>query len=136
MNRSELIAVRDALPSDRNFILATWLRGIFYGDSWYSEVPKNIFMEQYHKVVEYIISNPKTRVKVACLKEDPEVILGYAVLNQDQTALNFVFVKKSWRTIGIAKQLVPLTVTTVTNLTKVGLSISKRKGLHFNPFIV
>lgn len=134
MNKTDLIAYRTMIPEDKNFIMATFLRGLYYGDSVFTNIPKNIFMTNYHTVAEGILARPSTRISIACLKEDPTVILGYSVLNDNET-LSWVFVKKNWRGIGIAKDLTPSTVKTVTHLTKVGLSIVKKKGLVFNPFL-
>jgi hypothetical protein len=122
------------LDEDKNFIYASWLRGLYYGESWFSEIPKNIFMENYHKVIDSILKKSSTVVKVACLKDDPSVILGYAVL-VDTGGLHWVFIKKSWRNIGIAKDLVG-SVSYCSHLTNVGISIMKKKGWIFNPFII
>lgn len=131
--RNEVIALRDALPGDKNFVYASFLRGLYYGDSWFKEIPKNIFMENYHRVLDVLMTLPGLKVTVACLKDDPEVILGYSI--HKGTKLHWVFVKANWRNIGIAKSLVPANIDTVTHLTKVGLSIvRKRKNLSFNPF--
>lgn len=125
---------RVAEPGDRNFILATWLRGLYYGDTWFQDIPKDIFMAAYHKIIEAILAHESTITVVACLKEDPSVILGYAVLNLDGTKLHWAFTKKAWRGIGIAKRLVPTTVTTVTHLTRTGKDICGKRALTFNPF--
>lgn len=136
MNKNELVGIREGIEDDNSFIYATMLRGLFYGDSYYSEVPKSVFMEQYHQVIEKILNNPQTRIFVACLKDDPETILGYSLINQNYTACHFLFVKKVWRNIGIATQLVPPTVTAVTHLTKTGLALVKKRNLVFNPFLI
>lgn len=136
MNKDELVTIRDMLPEDKNFILATWLRGTFYGESVYSNMPKSLFMDKYHKVLEFLLTNPNTKVRVACLKDDADVILGYSVFTKDSNTLHWVFVKKSWRGIGIARDIVPSSITTITNLTKIGNSIAKKKQLTFDPFIV
>lgn len=135
LNKNELVAIRGFKPDDYNFIIATWLRGLYYGDSWFSLIPKQVFMTRYHHIIEALLGSNKVIVKVACLKEDPEVILGYSVLSVDLTAVHWVFVKKAWRTIGIAKQLTPESVTTATHLTKTGLSILTKKKTVFNPFL-
>lgn len=134
ISKEELIAFRDGQATDTNFIFSTFLRGLYYGDSWFSLIPKDTFMKNYHAVLEAVLASPKTKVRVACLKDDPEVILGYSILNQSETACHFVFVKATWRKIGIAKSLVPSTVGTATHLTALGLSLTKRKGIEFNPF--
>lgn len=136
MIKSDLISVREVLPEDKNFIYATFLRGLYYGESWFSVIDKSVFMDNYHKVIEHILNNPNTLIKVACLKDTPSAILGYSVITKDNTVAHFCFVKKAWRGIGIATQLVPTTVTTITHLTKTGLSLLKKKDLTFNPFIV
>lgn len=136
MNKSELVAIREYLLGDRNFILATWLRGLYYGDTWFREIPKDLFMENYHRVLEALLSKSSVKVRVACLKDDPEVILGYAVVSPGE--LHWLFVKSAWRGIGIAKSLVPEDTHTVTHLTKVGLGILKRYPgqVIFNPFSI
>jgi hypothetical protein len=136
MIKSDLVCVRTLLPEDKNFIFATWLRGLYYGDSVYSHMRKQTFMAGYHAVIDHILEKPTTVVKIACLKDDPSVILGYSVLSEAETVLEFVFVKKQWRKIGIAKDLVPSTVRHVTHLTKAGLGIVKQKDWDFNPFLI
>lgn len=136
MNKSDLIMIREFMPEqDKNFILATFLRGLFYGESWFSEIKKSIFMDYYNKVVNHIIDSPKTSISIACLKEHPYTILGYAILSKPDI-VHYVFVKKKWRGIGLAKDLVPSSATTATHLTKVGLAITKKKGFDFNPFVI
>jgi len=91
-------------------------------------------MGHYHTVIDYLIKKPNTIVKIACLREDPSVILGYSVYNEN--ALHWVFCKRNWRNIGIAKDLVPSNLNTATHYTKVGRSIMYRKQWIFNPFIL
>lgn len=136
MNKSELVAIRDAVPDDLNFVYASWLRGLYYGDSVFSQMKKSDFMQHYQGFIEVILRSPGVRVKIACLKDDPGVILGYAVLTGDANGVHFVFIKKSWRGIGLARDLVPKDANLATCLTKVGLAIVKKKEWAFNPFII
>lgn len=136
MDKLDLIAIRDWNPEqDKNFILSTWLRGLYYGNDWFRQIKKDIFMNKYHAFLENLLAQSATNVQVACLREDPEVILGYSVLGANHTA-HWTFVKSAWRNIGIAKSLIPADTETVTHLTKVGLSIiNKHPNVVFNPFI-
>ena len=136
MIRSDLVSLRPAVEADRNFIMATIMRGLYYGESWFSEIPKPVFMERYHKVVEYLLGKDTTQVLIACLKEDPETILGYSILTPSMQVVHFVFVKKPWRGIGIAGSLVPADTRSATHLTKTGLSIIRAKNIDFNPFML
>lgn len=137
MEKIKLVAIREGLPEDRNFILATFLRGLYYGQSWFSEIPKDIFMKEYHKVAEHILAKPDTQVSIACLAEDPEVILGYALTSKDGSVIHFLFVKSAWRGIGIGKSLIPSSVKYATHLTRVGLNmLRKHPTVQFQPFLI
>lgn len=130
-----LYDVRDMRPSDKNLILATFLRGLYYGESWFSAIPKAIFMDNYKRVAEALISSPKNVVKVACLKEDSDVILGYSILSANFTTVHWVYVKSAWRNKGIAKSLLPSFPSRVTHLSALGKTLlSKFPTAIFNPF--
>lgn len=132
---NEPYTIRDLAPNDKNFIMATFLRGVYYGDSWFSLIPKDIFMATYSKVIEALLANPRYKVQVACLKEDEDVIIGYSILTSDLNAIVWVFVKSAWRHKGIGKALVPKYPIAVTHLSKLGKSLlSKFPNTIFNPF--
>jgi hypothetical protein len=131
-----LIKIRDYIPDDENFIFSTALAGLYYGDSWFSKIKKLIFINQYRQILKNTLSKPTTQVKVACINGDENEIKGYAILVNDQKALMWIYVKPMWRKNGIAKSLLPSTVTEVTNLTKLGDIIMKKyPHLSFNPFV-
>lgn len=132
MNREDLISVREGLEDDFNFIMATFLRGLYYGASAFSPMDKSTFMTHYHKIVVGLLASPKVKVKAACLKEDPSVVLAYSIISTDETVLHWVFTKKSWRKIGLAKLLVPSSTTSCTHLTALGSALKKK--IEFNPF--
>ena len=132
---SGLYSIRDKRPDDKNFILSTFLKGLYHGESFFSQIPKNIFMDNYKRVANALVENPGIKIKVACLTEDPDVILGYAILSQDNSTVFWVFTKTAWRKRGIAKSLLPSKPTTVAHLTKVGNSLLyKLDNPIFNPF--
>ena len=144
VKKRELIGVRSYRDTDKNFILATWLRGLYYGDLFYGNIPKTIFMENYHKILEAFLQRNSQSIRVACLEEDPEVILGYAVVRPlqigeaDINVLDWIFVKTAWRGIGISKMMVPSKLNACTHLTKIGASMIKNKypNIIFNPFLL
>ncbi len=130
-----LYDVRDGLIEDVPFIMATFLRGLYHGDSWFSLIPQDIFMANYHPVATALLKRPNTLVKVACLPEDPTVILGYSILNDDFQTIHWVYVKVLWRKRGIARTLLPAYPTKITHLSKIGkLLMSKFENCIFNPF--
>lgn len=139
-----LYDIRSATKDDKNFILKSFLLGLYYGDTWFSKIPKRVFMDNYKRVAEAIFYRNLSSIKVACLIDDPTVILGYAILNPTEEVLHFVYVKggkregfkEGWRRKGIATKLIPSTVNCITHLTGIGeqlLNRFKEKPL-FNPF--
>jgi hypothetical protein len=137
---SGLYDVRDYRESDKSFILATFLRGMYYGESYFSLMQKDTFMNNYKKVGEALVA--RANIKVACLKEDSDVILGYSILSHDYQTIHFVYVKNSkladgdsWRNKGIARALTPRHPTTVTHLTELGKKLMiKIPTAVFDPF--
>lgn len=135
IKRSELYDVRGGVEEDFNFIMATFLRGLYYGKSAFSPMLKDTFMKNYNKILVSLLASPNVKVKVVCLKDDSNTVLAYSILNQDETTLHWVFTRQSWRNIGLAKALVPPSVTTCTHLTQLGTNILKvKKSIVFDPF--
>ena|ERR1700677_764254 len=134
-NEQTLFAVRDwDKNKDIDFIMATWLRGLRYGNDWFGMIVASSYFSFYQQFIEQLLKNPNVSVKIACLQDDPEVILGYSVYHKN--ILHWVFTKKAWRKIGIAKKLVPIETSTVTHLTAIGKSIMQKKTKwQFNPFL-
>ena len=134
VSKSELVAFRDGVPSDYPFIYASWLRGLRHGSAYHEMIDNDAYFKHQHRVIEKILEDDfEALIRIACLKDSPDVILGYSVFRNDQ--LHLVFVKRSWRGIGLAKDLVPENIKEVSHITKVGASIlQKRPGIIFNPY--
>ncbi len=130
-----LYDIRDFKIEDKNLILATFLRGLYYGDSWFSLIPKPVFMANYKQMGELLVT--KAVIKVACLKDDPNVILGYSILSQDYQTIHWCFVKAKWRGKGIARSLLPQHPSAVSHLTELGKTLMTRfPNVIFNPFLI
>lgn len=132
---TELYNIRDYQPADKNFILATFLRGVYYGNNWFSQIRKDIFMDSYKRIAESALDSGRLAVKVACLQEDPDIIIGYSILSADYQAVAWVYVKKAWRLKGIARSLIPKHPTYVTHLSRLGQELmTKIPAALYNPF--
>lgn len=132
---AKLYEIRDYTEADKAFVMATFLRGLYYGDSWFSIIPKQIFMDNYKLIAEALLA--KNIIKIACLKEDKDVILGYSILSNDFNNIHFVYVKSAFRRQGIGKSLLPQFPLCVTHLTTLGKSLlPKFNNCIFNPFQV
>lgn len=137
MNSSDLVELRDFEEADKNFVYSTYLRGKYYGDfGGVKDIPKDIFMKNEHDVLEHVLERSTTKVTIACLKEDPSVIIGYSVASTSHPVLYWVFIKAAFRRIGIAKLLVPQPIKFTTCLTRLGASIAKQKGVIYDPYLL
>ena len=131
-----LYDIRDYTLDDKNFVLATFLRGVYYAEgSWYKQIDKDIFMDHYKIIAERTLDSGSAAIKIACLKEDPSVIIGYSILSSDYQAIIWVYVKKAWRLKGIGKSLVPKHPSAITHMTTLGKQLmAKFQTARFNPF--
>lgn len=128
---SSLMSIRGPKEEDKAFVMATWLRGLYYGNPWFKEIDKNIFMERYHEILTKLLLRETTELAIAVLKDDPDVILGYSVM--DNRTLHWVFVKEAWRKMGIAKSIIPKDIDATTHMTIIGKKL-KPRHVKFNPF--
>ncbi|GAC1503744.1 MAG: hypothetical protein NVS1B10_08880 [Candidatus Saccharimonadales bacterium] len=125
------IAIRASKDTDMPFVYSTFLRGVYFGIPYFRQCDKVAFYKNYSAYLDALL--PKCAVKVACLADDPDVILGYVVLQG--SALHWAFTKQVWRSQGIFKQLLAgQTVKECTHLTNVGSKIASNKQISFNPF--
>lgn len=121
---------RPAQESDYPLIYATWLRSLYYGSPHYKQMDRKDFFDSYKQVIALRLNTSK--VTVCCLTEDPDVVLGYSVKADD--VLHWVYVKRAWRQLGIAKQLIG-DYSVATSITKIGkFALNKDKSKLFNPF--
>lgn len=100
---NKLIEIRDAEPSDHAFLFNSYLQNNWYDKTQSTTLKKHTWMALQHKRLEKVLET-KT-VKVACLSEDPDIIIGYAFKDGDKP---FSYVKLGWRApaLDISKKLI------------------------------
>jgi hypothetical protein len=126
------VSVRDPEGGDVNFILSTMLKGLYYGSKFWNEVDQDAFFKNYEPFLKNLLL--RSTVKVACLADDPDVILAYSVFRDN--VIHFVFTKKSYRKFGVAKMVYPPGIDTCSHVTDMGNAMRKKLGLKFDPFNV
>lgn len=102
------IEVRLAYLEDLNFIFATWLKSYRHASSFARKISNDIFYKRHHLVIDLILKREGSRVLVAHPTGEPNVILGYVVSEKQPDGadvLHYVYVKKSFRQMGIGKAL-------------------------------
>ncbi len=127
-------SIRDANEKDIPFIYATWLNS-YYHDSWARSVKKTIYFDNYKHVLDTILEDKYTEVKVACLPENTNVILGFLVQEQ-QNIIHYCFVKEAFRRMGVAKSLFQHEKAYITHMTRSFSPILRdhEEVFTYNPF--
>lgn len=119
-------------PGDEAFIYSTWLRGLYFGNAWFRQISKVDYFDKYRAVIKHLLAN--ATVRIVCIEDAPDVIVGYAVHSADGTTLHWVYVKKAWRKQGIGKGLIPPNVTIITHLTEKAAE-KKLDSWKFDPLL-
>ena len=133
MSAEAQVVLRVANEADRPFILSTYLKGQFFGSDYYKHMGPDAFYKEGKADIESILALPQVLVHVACLEDDPSLILGFLIFSPHNVI--WCHVKKDYRSKGICNFLLKdLDARTFSNYTKAGLAIAKKKGLTFNPF--
>jgi hypothetical protein len=94
--------IRASIPEDVHFLYSTWLN-----DVWSKQrgagLRKTLFFKEYPKVLDRLLARDDVRVSIATPLDEPIVILGYIVF--DQQAIYYSFVKSLFRKCGIGTSL-------------------------------
>lgn len=127
-----------SLPSQYTpMVYSQWLRSLRFGalGDAFKKIDSDEFYSHYHRFISNLMSKPDCVIRLAVLPDDIDVCLGFSVSRED--VLDYVYVQKAYRRLGIAKALVPKNITVVTHMTKTGLIIWQEKyktEWKFNPF--
>ena len=115
--------------TDAPIIYSTWRNSL-----WYDQKRDESLADQFYQLatreIRALLSLPTTHVRIACLENDSNHIVGWAVLS-DKT-IEFAYVKADYRKQGVATLLTRGFDTVSQPMTKIGKSITKNKKLVVN----
>lgn len=97
---------RSGRPSDRPFVLESWQASNSTTTLGREMGPR--YVSEQKTLCNAILDRPTTAVRVACLPDDDDAIMGYAVVGHLDTLLPkiyYVYVKSEARKLGIATTL-------------------------------
>lgn len=124
------------LPSGdvRSYVYSKWLRSLKYQNDFFKLIAPEAYWEAYGHYITTLLAKPESMLRLAVLTEDPDVILGFAVFRG--SVLDYLYVHRHQRRLGVGAALMPHGIETITHLTKTGLVIwgNKYGHLKFNPF--
>ena len=96
------VTIRSYNPmTDDSYIYSTWSKYAWYSSKDPISISKHQFFKQKNAYIKDILQNGV--VKVACVKDDPYVIMGYIVVHNNK--VEWLCVKKDYHNQGIEELL-------------------------------
>lgn len=112
---------------DAAMLFSTWRNALWFDTADRDESKNHKFFRDCTRLIKTILANTDTKVRVACLSDDPNLILGVSVVNKEN--LIWIYVKADYRARGIATLLAKGTSTVSNPSTRIGKAIMKNKEL-------
>jgi hypothetical protein len=112
--------------SDAPFVFASWRNSVWFDTHTQNALDPRFFRIKT-KEIRTFLDHPDISTRIACLNEDPDQIIGYAVLMN--LTIEFVYVKQDYRNQGIATLLTKGFQDIAQPSTKIGSSIARNHKL-------
>lgn len=112
---------------DSPMLFSTWRNSLWFDTPDRDESKNHKFFRDCTRLIKTIIANPATRILVACLSDDPNLILGVSVTTKQN--LTWIYVKSDYRGRGIGTILAKDATTVSNPSTRIGKAIVKNKAL-------
>ena len=135
------IRIRKANQEDVNFIFNSWLKS--YRNSLFAKPLNNtVYFTEHHKVLERIAKT--CEIIIACSKEDPNQVYGYFCAERIEGifVLHYVYVKHTYRNMGIAKLLLSTfnkkddEAGCYTHHTRIAEKLAAKYSLIYHPYLL
>ena len=131
-----LIFKATELPEQyKAIIYAKYLRTLRSGNDFYKLIDNEPYYQVQAAYLGTLITRPAAEVRLAVLTDDPDTVVGWALLEPNK--LHYVWVAKDGRKDGMMNFLLQNhTFTAFSHLTKSWMSIwhSKYPTVKFNPY--
>lgn len=131
--------IRTAKPSDRDYIIKTWLDSYFLNSGFGKSVSKGIYYKYHNQMINRVYDNSK--ILVACDPNDDDFILGYVVLDyfNENDILHYAYVRKEARNCGLFKKMMMTgkrnNICSVTHNGPVFKGLRAYSMIVFNPYL-
>lgn len=127
LDSNETVIIRQFdKETDTPLIYASWRNATWFDSHTDDEIDPKFFRLKT-KEIKTALSDLTAIVRIACLQNNHDQIIGYAVLNG--STIQFVYVKLDYRKQGIAKMLTKGFTEVSRPSTKIGASITENHSL-------
>jgi len=135
------IRLRKATQEDVGFIFNAWLKS-FKSSLFAKSVPSTIYFAEHHKLIERLLKNQETII--ACNHNDTSQIYGFVNAGKVEGifCVNYIYVKQSFRNLGIAKSLInsfehdASTAAIYTHSTRMSDKLASKFNFVYHPYIL
>jgi len=129
-------ALRLAVPNDLPFIYDSWGKTMKDHSELGRKIKSSVFFGGMVQIIDRLLSQNQSKTLLSCLRDDPEIILGYVVY--EPKICHFLYVKEGFRMMGIGKCLFELTDAECFTLRTHTLEnlLKKKPDLVYNPFLL
>jgi GNAT superfamily N-acetyltransferase len=126
-HEGDRIGYRDATLDDFDFVQGTLLNHFYEEAFWSLRLTTRIFFDGHTPLVRSLLQ--QASVVIACERDDPTSILGFVVFEKGggpdgADVIDFIYVKKAWRKLGIGKMLLIATGLETGNPTLEGVHVT------------
>ena len=133
------IAFRPMQPSDEPFIYSTWLKS--YRNSSFAEAMSNdVFFASHKDIIAGLLETAS--VVMIVNPEDHDQIYGYSVTHNSLPITHFIYVKYTFRRLGLVAKLVEEngifghSVNFITHLPRNYQSWKTKYNLEYSPYLL
>lgn len=102
---NQLVRIRAATKDDNPFIFSSWLKSY---KIFAKGITRQVYFREHHRLIEGLLKNAETYVAVNA--KDDNQIYGWICMDGSQPCkiLHFIYVKSSFRNMGIGKTMFEL----------------------------
>lgn len=133
------LSIRHANDTDIPFIFSSWLKSFRDSGLLVRAIPHTIYFTNHHKLLQKLIK--RSTVYVACSPTDSSQIYGYIVAEyiEGTFVLHFIYVKHSFRKLGVGKALFNSFkheggASCCSHLTKFGERLLLKYNMIYHPY--
>lgn len=138
------IVMRPATADDLAFFFATALQSYFYSSSNNRHIIPSVFFIEHKAIFEKILKRQSAALSIACLEEDPAVIIGFILAESLRNTLHYIYVKRPFRRFGVARKMlesaeIDIARCNATHWTNDFSAIMRKKcynSLVYNPYLL
>lgn len=105
MSLPDEVLVRDAIEDDMPFFYNSLLHHYKHSSPHTRLISDFIFYRGHQKLISDTLERKGNVLKFAALKDDPKVVFGFLWANMCPETLHYVYIKKAFRSLGLAKHL-------------------------------